>query len=29
MEEFNSQNTYRLSQKELETLLKKESWLWQ
>jgi UDP-N-acetylglucosamine 4,6-dehydratase/5-epimerase len=29
MEEFNSQNTYRLSDKELEALLKKESWLWQ
>jgi UDP-N-acetylglucosamine 4,6-dehydratase/5-epimerase len=29
MEEFNSQNTYRLSDQELEALLKKESWLWQ
>jgi FlaA1/EpsC-like NDP-sugar epimerase len=29
MEEFNSQNTYRLSHQELEALLKKESWLWQ
>ena len=29
MEEFSSQNTYQLSQQELEALLKKEKWLWQ